>query len=146
MAAHAIAGTNRRLVEYSFREFTCMPIDKWADASGPDTYIGRDVDRFPGGVHQKFTTTCRACHSGMDSLRGAFARYTFSGLTYKISQASWNPENLDQSSVQILRDPGWSLKWIGSLLICFGIFMLFYLRPVPKHVTAAVQAQKRPSK
>ena len=66
--------------------------------------------------------------------------YTFSGLTYKVSQASWNPENLDQSSVQILRDPGWSMKWIGSLLICAGIFMLFYLRPVPKHVTAAAAA------
>ena len=63
--------------------------------------------------------------------------YTFSGLTYKVSQASWNPENLNQSSVQILRDPGWSFKWIGSLLICFGIFMLFYLRPAPKLATAA---------
>ena len=56
---------------------------------------------------------------------------TFSGLTYKISQASWNPENLSQSSVQILRDPGWGLKWMGSLIIVFGIFSLFYLRPYP---------------
>ena len=31
---------------------------------------------------------------------------TWTGLTYKISQASWNPENLNQSTVQILRDPG----------------------------------------
>ncbi len=54
---------------------------------------------------------------------------TFSGLTFKMSQASWNPENLNQSSVQILRDPGWMFKWIGSLLICGGIFALFYLRP-----------------
>lgn len=58
--------------------------------------------------------------------------HTFSGLTYKISQASWNPEDLSQSSLQILRDPGWGLKWIGSLLICAGIFILFYLRP-PKN-------------
>lgn len=57
---------------------------------------------------------------------------TFSGLTYKISQASWNPQDLSQSSLQILRDPGWGLKWIGSLLICAGIFILFYLRP-PKN-------------
>jgi hypothetical protein len=60
---------------------------------------------------------------------------TWSGLTFKMSQASWNPENLGQSTVQILRDPGWLLKWIGSLLICTGIFMLFYLkgfrRPTP---------------
>lgn len=81
MAAHAIAGTNRRLIEYSFREFACIPIEKWADSTGPDSYIGRDIDRFPGGVNQKFTSSCRSCHSGMDSLRGAFARYTFSGLS-----------------------------------------------------------------
>ena len=28
----------------------------------------------------------------------------------------------------ILRDPGWLLKWIGSLLIVSGIFMLFYVK------------------
>ena len=71
--------------------------------------------------------------------------HTFSGLTYKVSQASWNPENLNQSSVQILRDPGWSLKWIGSLLICAGIFTLFYLRPAPKFATAGAPAQPHPS-
>jgi hypothetical protein len=54
---------------------------------------------------------------------------TWTGLTYKISQASWNPENLAQSSVQILRDPGWFLKWIGSLLVVVGVFMMFYLQP-----------------
>ena len=53
---------------------------------------------------------------------------TWTGLTYKMSQASWNPENLGQSTIQILRDPGWLLKWIGSLLIVAGIFMLFYLK------------------
>jgi hypothetical protein len=42
---------------------------------------------------------------------------TWTGLNYKISQASWSPENLGQSTVQILRDRGWLLKWIGSLLI-----------------------------
>jgi hypothetical protein len=56
---------------------------------------------------------------------------TFSGLTFKMSQASWNPENLSQSVIQILRDPGWILKWIGSMFIVSGIFTLFYLRPGP---------------
>ena len=57
---------------------------------------------------------------------------TWTGLTYKISQASWNPDNLGQSSVQILRDPGWLLKWIGSLLVVIGVFMMFYLQPYRK--------------
>src|SRR6185295_16764839 len=34
---------------------------------------------------------------------------SWTGLTYKMSQASWNPENLSQSTIQILRDPGWLL-------------------------------------
>src|SRR4051812_2991418 len=53
----------------------------------------------------------------------------WTGLTYKMSQASWNPDNLSQSTVQILRDPGWSLKWVGSLLVVAGVFMMFYLKP-----------------
>ena len=65
------------------------------------------------------------------SFPGAWWR-TWTGLTYKISQASWNPENLNQSTVQILRDPGWLLKWIGSLLVVTGVFMMFYLRPYRK--------------
>ncbi|PYJ22525.1 MAG: hypothetical protein DME99_05205 [Verrucomicrobia bacterium] len=65
------------------------------------------------------------------SYPGAWWR-TWTGLTYKISQASWNPENLGQSTVQILRDPGWLLKWIGSLLVVVGVFMMFYLQPYRK--------------
>jgi hypothetical protein len=75
----------------------------------------------------------------------------WTGLTYKISQASWNPDNLNQSSVQILRDPGWSLKWVGSLLVVAGVFMMFYLRPYRKQTvgepitpTSKPQDSKRP--
>jgi hypothetical protein len=58
----------------------------------------------------------------------------WTGFTYKMSQASWNPENLNQSTIQILRDPGWLLKWIGSLLVVSGVFMMFYLRPYRKQM------------
>ena len=61
---------------------------------------------------------------------------TWTGLTFKMSQASWNPENLGQSTIQILRDPGWLLKWIGSLLIVTGIFMMFYLKGFRKPTAA----------
>jgi len=73
---------------------------------------------------------------------------TLTGLTYKLSQASWNPQNLSQSSIQILRDPGWSLKWIGSLVIVMGIFSLFYLRPYPmdeKQPVRRVRRVRRPA-
>jgi hypothetical protein len=74
---------------------------------------------------------------------------TWTGLTYKMSQASWNPENLNQSTVQILRDPGWLLKWIGSLLVVIGVFMMFYLQPYRKQTAgepimpSAVTPEKR---
>jgi hypothetical protein len=78
---------------------------------------------------------------------------TWTGLTYKISQASWNPENLNQSTVQILRDPGWLLKWVGSLLVVTGVFMMFYLRPYRKQTegepitpTASTKEQLLPAK
>jgi hypothetical protein len=70
----------------------------------------------------------------------------WSGLTFKMSQASWNPDNLGQSTIQILRDPGWLLKWIGSLLVVSGIFMLFYVkkfRRPPKSASAPPVLQPR---
>jgi hypothetical protein len=69
--------------------------------------------------------------------------HTWTGLTYKLSQASWNPDNLAQSTVQVLRDPGWLLKWIGSLLVVIGVFMMFYLQPYRKQT---VGEQILPSK
>ncbi|MBT4762027.1 MAG: hypothetical protein HOO06_10050 [Bdellovibrionaceae bacterium] len=77
MSAHASAGTNRRIVEYTFRQFLCIPIEKWADPLAGDDVIGRDVERSPGGSHQKFKTSCRACHSVMDGFRGSTAYFDF---------------------------------------------------------------------
>jgi hypothetical protein len=51
------------------------------------------------------------------------------GFNYKFSQAEWNPRNLEETTLQVLYDPGWLLKWIGSLGICIGIAIMFYLRP-----------------
>jgi hypothetical protein len=70
---------------------------------------------------------------------------TWSGLTFKMSQASWNPENLGQSTIQILRDPGWLLKWIGSLLIVSGIFMLFYVKKFRRPSRTVVPPPTLPS-
>ncbi len=75
--AHADAGTNRRLVEFTFRQFMCKPITEWADATSPDDFVGRDVDRFPGSSNEKYQVTCKGCHGNMDGLRGAFAKIDF---------------------------------------------------------------------
>ncbi len=60
-----------------------------------------------------------------------------SGQTYKFSQAQWNPENLNETTLQVLHDPGWLLKWIGSLMICAGITILFYFTPRSRKTTEA---------
>jgi len=51
------------------------------------------------------------------------------GFNYKFSQAEWNPDDLGETTLQVLYDPGWLLKWTGSLAICAGIFIMFYIRP-----------------
>lgn len=77
MSEHAIAGTNRRLVEYNFREFLCTPLELVADSQGPDNIVARDIDRFPGGSNAKYNTTCKSCHTIMDGFRPAFGYLTF---------------------------------------------------------------------
>ena len=74
---------------------------------------------------------------------------SLTGLTYKISQASWNPNDLSQSSVQILRDPGWLFKWIGSLILCVGLVTMFTMRRPAATEPAASQtpaAKPRPER
>ncbi len=85
MGAHALMGTNRRLLEYTFREFMCVPLNEWADTGASDARIGRDIDRFPAGDHMKFLTSCKGCHTVMDGFRGAFAKWDFDGMGIKHS-------------------------------------------------------------
>ncbi|MBA4150811.1 MAG: cytochrome c biogenesis protein ResB [Verrucomicrobia bacterium] len=74
-----------------------------------------------------------------------FPQFTGAGLlgtTYKFSQSSWNPDNLDETTLQVIRDPGWSLKWIGSLMLCGGLFTIFYLKPYPRFAKKAASVPR----
>jgi hypothetical protein len=52
------------------------------------------------------------------------------GTSYKLSQANHHmPGDPDYSGVGVMLDPGWLPKWLGSLLLCVGLFVVFYLRP-----------------
>ena len=48
---------------------------------------------------------------------------------WKIAQASWNPGDLQQSTLQVKREPAWvtALTWIGSALVIVGIGVMFYV-------------------
>ena len=47
---------------------------------------------------------------------------------WKIAQASWNPGDLQQSTLQVKREPAWitALTWIGSGLVSLGLAVMFY--------------------
>jgi len=47
---------------------------------------------------------------------------------WKIAQASWNPGDLQQSTLQVKREPAWvtALTWTGSALVILGIAVMFY--------------------
>ena len=62
------------------------------------------------------------------SFPGGFWRSVI-GQNFKFSQASWNPQDLNQTTLQVLFDPGWPLKWVGSILIVLGVALLFYYKP-----------------
>jgi hypothetical protein len=64
------------------------------------------------------------------------------GFNYKFSQAEWNPRDLDETTLQVLYDPGWLPKWIGSLGICLGIAIMFYWKPGDANPNAAGPIRK----
>ncbi len=53
---------------------------------------------------------------------------------WKIAQASWNPGDLQQSTLQVKREPAWvtALTWIGSGLVILGIGVMFYAPAIGK--------------
>lgn len=54
---------------------------------------------------------------------------------WKIAQASWNPGDLRQSTLQVKREPAWvtALTWTGSLLVVAGMGVMFYGQELAKH-------------
>ena len=53
---------------------------------------------------------------------------------WKIAQASWNPGDLQQSTLQVKREPAWvtATTWLGSLLVVVGIATIFYAPAITK--------------
>jgi hypothetical protein len=116
LSAHAIAGTDRRLVEYSLREFLCTPLENVADSTGPDNVIGRDIDRFPGGSHTKFTTTCRACHTIMDGFRPAYAYITFNSdyVMHSYTSPAAKSQDEEDKGIAMLKSPADGASYISQ--------------------------------
>jgi len=89
-----------------------------ADFIATVQFEGQDGATRTGEAHMNFPA----------SFPGGFWRSVI-GQNFKFSQASWNPQNLNQTTLQVLFDPGWPLKWVGSILIVLGVALLFYYKP-----------------
>lgn len=115
LSAHAIAGTNRRLVEFSLREFLCTPLENVADSSGPDNVVAPDIDRFPGGSHTKYTTTCRACHTIMDGFRPAFAYVTFNSdyVMHSYTSPKVNTQDAEDRGLGMFKSPATGASYVA---------------------------------
>ncbi|MEM8505236.1 MAG: cytochrome c biogenesis protein ResB [Cyanobacteria bacterium P01_D01_bin.1] len=61
---------------------------------------------------------------------------------WKIAQASWNPGDLSQSTLQIKREPWWvtGLTWLGSAMVTMGVATMFYGRALSKKLSKNVKA------
>jgi hypothetical protein len=101
-----------------------VPRDEGTDT--PSDFIATVL--FRDGVSERLDTA----HMNSPAVfPGGFWRSAL-GLNYKFSQASWNPQDLSETTLQVLYDPGWPFKWVGSLMICGGIATMFYLKPRKK--------------
>lgn len=67
-------------------------------------------------------------HGGMVSDRDVWMNHPTWYRGWKIAQASWNPGDLKQSTLQVKREPAWvtALTWTGSALVVLGIGTMFY--------------------
>jgi hypothetical protein len=111
-----------------------VPRDEGTDT--PSDFISTVTFEQPS-TGRKLTATAHMNYPA--SFPGGFWRSCL-GQNYKFSQASWNPENLNETTLQVLYDPGWPLKWFGSLMICLGIGIMFYFKPYSRKKPPAAGA------
>lgn len=117
-------GLELRPVPFSIRLLD-FEVPRFEGTQTPSNYIATVEFRDPTTGERK-TGQARMNHPASWP-GGVWAHVT--GINYKFSQAEWNPQDLGETTLQVLYDPGWLLKWIGSLAICIGITILFYWKP-----------------
>ncbi|MEM8604339.1 MAG: cytochrome c biogenesis protein ResB [Cyanobacteria bacterium P01_H01_bin.121] len=67
-------------------------------------------------------------HAGVLAERRVWMNHPTWYRGWKLAQASWNPGDLKQSTLQVKREPWWvtALTWLGSLLVVLGVGVMFY--------------------
>jgi len=75
--AFFVAGTNRAMFRFTMLNHLCHDMEQVQDTSRAPDRVRQDVSRSPGGDSRLFLNGCVGCHSGMDPLAQAFARYNY---------------------------------------------------------------------
>lgn len=117
-------GLELRPVPFTIR-LVDFEVPRYEGTETPSNYIATVEFRDPATGETK-TGTAKMNHPA--SFPGTLLS-NFTGINYKFSQAEWNPRDLGETTLQVLYDPGWLLKWVGSLAICVGIATMFYIKP-----------------
>lgn len=119
---HITYGLAVRHLPFNIR-LRSFSVPRYEGTDIPSNYISLlDFQDDHTGIHKQAVS--RMNHPA--SFPGGWWR-TLTGWNYKFSQAQWNPTDLQETTLQVLYDPGWLLKWSGSFAICIGIFIMFYL-------------------
>ena len=119
------AGTNRRMLRFTFINYMCKDLENVKDTSRIPDRIRQDVSRSPGGDSSVFLNTCIGCHAGMDGLAGAFAYHQWNydmnadpegnngNMVY--TPGIVQPKNLINSTVfqygYVTTDDSWINRW-----------------------------------
>jgi hypothetical protein len=117
-------GLELRPVPFSIR-LVDFEVPRYEGTETPSNFIA-SVEFQDAATGELKTGTARMNHPA--SFPGTILA-NITGINYKFSQAEWNPRDLDETTLQVLYDPGWLFKWLGSLLVCVGISIMFYLKP-----------------
>jgi len=116
--AHYSAGTNRRAFKYAFQEFLCRKPEVWRDASVPDDFVRKDVDRAPAKRPDTYQTDCRGCHAGMDAMDGAFAQFDFKDQSLVILPVGGVVPKMNQNEhVYEFAEKTMDSRWVNYLTV-----------------------------
>lgn len=108
-------GTNRRPIKKLVEDFLCKPVESLMNFTISDRWVGRDIPRSPGNDSKVYLNRCMGCHTGLDSLRGAFAGYNFnSELTWsrRVENKLNNNPNTSPEGFIVTNDTWEHLGWL----------------------------------
>ena len=102
MEATATMGTNRAVIADTLEKFTCRSIDEASDTGSPDIFIGKDVERTPGGDPNAFLNKCSGCHSILDAFKPATAYIDFEDGYLKHGRVLQASNKVDSKDVDLI--------------------------------------------